>query len=155
MALVEVRLLAGLVEQTVKLGLHLGIRWAEFVALVFARIGADVVQAGGLQSSFHEVGRVHQPAGLVDMRLALLHDRQALGRIGDDVEGEFDVDLIPGGLQKLTEELSVRSALADALELQSAASGLLSLATSAPASWPRSRSYFNQSPCHSSSALMP
>ena len=48
MAWLRSRLLAGLVEQTVKLSLHLSIRWVELVALVFAEIGADVILAGGL-----------------------------------------------------------------------------------------------------------
>ena len=60
---------------------------------------------------------MHEPAGLVDMRLALLHDSKALGSIGHNGPGEFNVDLIPGGLQKFTEELSIRAPLTDTLEL--------------------------------------
>jgi hypothetical protein len=39
-----------------------------------------------------------EAASLVDVRLALLHYRSALGRVGDDREVQLDTDLIPGGL---------------------------------------------------------
>ena len=87
------------------------------MAFVLADSGRDIARTGGEQRPLHIVRGHHQPAGLVDVRLALFHDRQALGRIGDDLERELHADLIPGRLQELAEELPIRALLTHPLQL--------------------------------------
>ena len=60
------------------LSLHLEIARVELVTLVLAEERAVAVLPCGLQGALHEVWGMAEPAGLADVRLALLHHLQAL-----------------------------------------------------------------------------
>ena len=114
----QAALLRGLVQQAVELGLHLGIRRAEFVAFVFAEIGADScsVPVECRRPSMRCGAGISPPVWLMCVWHCSMTARRSAA-LETTLNVELDVDLIPGGLQELAEELPVGAPLTDPLEL--------------------------------------
>ena len=71
-----------------------------------------------MQRALHVPRQQHTPAGLIYVRLTLLHHIAALGCVRHNLELVLNANLSPRALQELAELLAVGAAVADTGDLQ-------------------------------------